>query len=158
MKNINKRRLFLCVIISIILNSFFFFRQLYEFEFFNEQGMVTVLNVKSLGKNESTFFQRAINSKVAKTYFITATGDTIYDVRKNIWAFEIDALDSLNFYLPLDSVIYNKNNPKDYQLISQFRNYSMTFSFVSYFIIGVSLFAICFYVLTNINLNQKSKL
>lgn len=158
MRNINKRRLLICVIISIIFNSFFFFRQLIEFEFFNEQGIVTVLYVKSLEKNESTFFQRVKNSKVAKTYFITAKGDTIYDVRKNIWALEIDALDSLNFYLPLDSIIYSKNNPKYYQLISQYRNYSMTFSFVSYLIIGVCLLTIWFYLIGNIILNQKLKL
>jgi len=158
MKTINKRRLFYCFIISVILNSTFFFRELFDFRLFNKQGIITELYVKSLNNNESTFTQRAKYTKVAKIYFVTSQGDTIYDIRKNYWAMQVDALDEMNFYLPLDSVIYDKANPKDYQLISEFRNYSTTFSFIGFFVVGLIMFTFWFYLMTEIFKKGLSRL
>lgn len=148
MKSINKLKLFYCFIIAVILNGAFFFQQLCDFRLLNKQGVITELYVKNLTKNETTFFQRAKYTKVAKIYFVTLKGDTIYNITKNTWAMTVDALDEINFYAPLDSVIYDKNNPKDYQLISEFRNYSISRSAIAYFIVGLAIFTFCFYFMT----------
>ena len=101
-----------------------------------------------MNKNEATFLQKAKYTRVAKAYFITSNGDSIYDIRKNIWAMQVDALEGINFYVPLDSVIYDKNNPKNYQLISEFRNYSTTSNILAYFVVGLIFFSVWIYFLT----------
>lgn len=113
--------------------------------------------MKSLNENESTFFQRVKYTKVAKMYFVTTTGDTIRSIGKNIWAMQINELDEINLYLPLDSVIYNKNKPNNYQLISEFRNYSKTYSAFAYFFVGLSVFTIWFYLMAFIINKALSK-
>jgi hypothetical protein len=148
MKTINKRRLFYCLVISIILNGVFYFQQLQEFKLFSKQGIIKELYIKSVANNETSFFQKVKYTKVAETYFVTAKGDTIYNIGKNIWAMQVDALDELNFYLPLDSVIYDNHNPKDYQLISEFRNYSKTYNVIIFFLIGPLIFTVWFYFMT----------
>ena len=148
MKTINKRRLLYCIIISVITNGIFFITQLSSHRLFEKDGIIKELYVKSLNKDETTFLQKAKYTRVAKTFFITSQGDSIYDIRKNTWAMQADILEEINFYIPLDSVIYNSNNPKDYQLISEFKNYSTTYSVISYFIIGPIIFTIWLYFLT----------
>ncbi len=148
MKTINKRRLLYCIIISVITNGIFFITQLSSHRLFEKDGIIKELYVKSLTKDESTLLQKAKYTRVAKTFFITLQGDSIYDIRKNTWAMQADILEEINFYIPLDSVIYNSNNPKDYQLISEFKNYSTRYSVISYFIIGPIIFTIWLYFLT----------
>lgn len=148
MKNINKRRLLYCIIISVITNGIFFIAQFSSHRLFEKDGIIKELYVKSLNKDETTFLQKAKYTRVAKTFFITSQGDSIYDIRKNIWAMQADILEKINFYIPLDSVIYNRNNPKDYQLISEFKNYSTSYSVISYFMIGPIIFTIWLYFLT----------
>jgi hypothetical protein len=140
------------------LNGTLFFQQLFDFQLFNKQGITTELYVKSLTKNETTFFQRAKYTKVAQTYFVTLKGDTIYNITKNTWAIQVDVLDEMNFYLPLDSVIYDKKNPKDYQLISEFRNYSTVRIAIAYFIVGLIMFTIWLYFMTVILTKGLAKL
>ncbi len=148
MKTIKKRRLLYCFIISVITNGIFFITQLSSHRLFEKDGIIKELYVKSLNKDERTFLQKAKYTRVAKTFFITSQGDSVYDIRKNTWAMQADILEEINFYVPLDSVIYNRNNPKDYQLISEFKNYSTRYSVISYFIIGPIIFAIWLYFLT----------
>ncbi len=158
METFNKRSLFYCFIISVILNSTFFFQQLFDYRLFKKQGIITALYVKSLNENETTFFQRAKYTKVAKIYFVTSKGDTIHNLTKNTWSMQVDALDEINFYMPLDSVIYDKNNPKDYQLISEYRNYSSTRSAIAYFIVGLIMFTVWFYFMAFIVKKGLSRL
>lgn len=153
----NKRLFSYCLVISLILNAIFFLRHLISFKEFKKNGIVKALYVKSLNKNETTFFQRAKYTKVAKMYFVTTTGDTIHAIGKNIWAMHINELDEINLYLPLDSVIYNKNKPNNYQLISEFRNYSTTYSAFAYFFVGLSVFTIWFYLMAFIINKALSK-
>jgi len=153
----NKRLFSYCLVISLIINTIFFLRQLASFKEFKENGIVKELYVKSLNENESTFFQRAKYTKVAKMYFVTTKGDTIHSIGKNIWAMQINELDEINLYLPLDSVIYNKNKPNNYRLISEFRNYSTTYSAFSYFFVGLSVFTIWFYLMAFIINKALSK-
>jgi hypothetical protein len=148
MKTINKRRLLYCIILSLIINGLFFVLQYSSHEFFTKDGIIKELYVKSLKKNESTFLQKAKYTRVAKTFFITSTGDTVFEIRKNTWAMQVDKFEEMNFYIPLDSVIYNPNNPEDNQLISEFKNYSIGYSVLSYFIIGPIIFTIWLYLLT----------
>ncbi len=148
MKAINKRILLFCIIISVIVNGIFFTTQLSNHRLFEKDGIIKVLYVKSLNKDEATPLQKAKYTRVAKTLFITSNGDSIYDIRKNTWAMRADILEELNFYIPWDSVIYNRNNPKEYQLIAEYRNYSKTYSVLSYFVFGPILFTIWLYFLT----------
>ena len=146
MKSINKRRLFFCIIISALINGVFFFRQLYTHEHFEKQGIIKVLYVKSLNNNETTFSQKVKFTSVAAIYFIISKGDTIHDISKNIWGMQVKALKEIPFYLPLDSVIYDSKSPENFQLISEFRNYSKTNSVISYFIVGLIFFTVWFYL------------
>ena len=148
MEIINKRRLSYCIIISFLINGIFFINQLSEHRLLKEAGIIKELYVKSLNKDEATFFQKVKYTSVAKTYFITSEGDSIYDIRKNIWAMQVEALKGINFYVPVDSIIYDSNSPKDYQLISEYRNYSTTYSSLAYFIIGPIIFSAWLYLLT----------
>ena len=150
MKNINKRRLLFCIIISFVINGTLFIKGYYDHSILSENGIIKALYVKSLTDKETTFIQKAKYTKVAKTYFVTNSGDSIFNTRKNIWAFQVDALEELNFYIPLDSVIYNKNQPNDYQLISEFRNYSTQYSLISYFLIGSLFFSAWLYFMVTI--------
>ena len=133
MKTINKRKLLYCILISFLINGIFFINQLLEHRLLQKGGIIKELYVKSLNKDEATFFQKVKYTSVAKTYFITSKGDSITDITKNIWAIQVEAL---NFYVPLDSIIYDRNNPKDYQLISEFRTYSIAYAALAYFIIS----------------------
>ena len=148
MKNINKRRVFYCLIISIIINGAFFFQQLSDHEHFKKQGIIKELYVKSLNKNETTFFQKAKYSTVAAIYFLTSKGDSIHALRKNIWAIQAKALEGIPYYLPLDSVIYDSKAPEKYELVSEFRNYSKAYSAVSYFLVGPIIFTVWLFLLT----------
>jgi hypothetical protein len=148
MKTLNKRRLFYCLVISIVINGAFFLRQLLAHRNFERQGIIRELYIKSLNKTEATFFQKAKYTSVAAIYFLTSNGDTIHDVTKNTWAMRAKALEEIPYYLPLDSVIYDRQSPKNYQMISEFRNYSKTYSAVSYFLVGLSIFTVWFYLMT----------
>ena len=150
MKFIDKQRLLYCVILSFIINGIFFLNKYYEHKIFKENGIIKELNVKSLNKNETTFFQKAKYTKVAKTYFVTSNGDTIFDIRKNIWAMQVDILETIDLYLPLDSIIYNKLKPSDYQLLSVYRTYSKTHSSIAYFIIGPIIISVWLYGMSHI--------
>ena len=150
MKNINKRRLLFCIIISFVINGTLFIKGYYDYSTLSENGIIKVLYIKSLTDNETTFIQKAKYTKVAKTYFVTDNGDSIFNTRKNIWAFQVEALEELNFYLPLDSVIYNKNKPNDYQLISEFRNYRIKYSLLSYLLYGPLFLSAWLYFMVSI--------
>ena len=150
MIRLNKKRLFYCIMISLILNGLFFLKQLIDHQKFTKEGIISVLNVKSLNKQEATFFQRAKYTHVAKFFFVTNQGDTIYGIRKNTWAMGAnltDEFENLPLYLPLDSVIFKRQNPKDYQLISEYKNYSIIYSSIAYFLIGPLIFTIWLYFL-----------
>jgi len=150
MNRLNKKRLSYCIMISLLLNGLFFLRQLIDHQKFTKDGITSVLNVKSLNKHEATFLQRAKYTHVAKVFFVTTQGDTIYDIRKNTWALSTnltDEFENLSLYLPLDSIIFNKQNPKDYQLISEFKNYSIIYSSFAYFLITPLIFTIWLYFL-----------
>jgi hypothetical protein len=148
MRIINKRRLLYCFIISFVTNGIFFVTQLSRHRLFEKDGVLKELYVKSLSTEETTFIQKAKYKRVAKTFFITSEGDSIYDIRKNTWGIQSDVLEEINCYIALDTVIYNRNNPREYQLISEFKNYSTSYSGALYFIIGPIVFTIWFYFLT----------
>lgn len=145
MNILNKKRLAFCVVISLFLNTLFFFIQSIDHQKLSADGITSVLYVKSVNKNETTLLERAKYTHVAKVFFITNQGDTIYDTRKNTWAMSsnvTDELENLSVYLPLDSVIFNKQNPRAYQLISEFKSYSITYNSFVYFLIGPMIFTI----------------
>ena len=150
MKNLNKRRLLFCTIISFVINGTLFIQGHYSHSILSENGVIKALYIKSLTDKETTFIQKAKYTKVAKTYFVTENGDSIFNTRKNIWAFQVEALEELNFYLTLDSVIYNKNKPNDYQLISEFRNYHTKYSLMSYLLFGPLFLSAWLYFMVSI--------
>jgi hypothetical protein len=145
MKAINKRRLFFCIIFSVLINGAFYIRQLYKHRHFEKQGIIKELYVKRLNSSETTFYQKVKFTSVSSIYFITSTGDTIHDIMKNIWAVHVKVLKKIPFYLPLDSVIYDSEAPENFQLISEFRNYSKMYSIISYFLVGPFFFTVWFY-------------
>ncbi len=150
MKPLNKLRLLVCIGIAFIINTGIFISQYNEHSSFQTNGITQVLFVKGLRKHEATFAQKFKYTKVAKIYFITTKGDTIFDFTKNTWAYDTDVLEDINMFLPIDSVIYDSNNPKDYQKISEYRSYSMRRDVLWQLLFGSVFFTVWLYVLTTV--------
>lgn len=157
MKPLNKIRLLVCIGIALIINTTIFISQYIEHRNFQANGIVQVLFVKGLKKHEATFAQKFKYTKVAKIYFVTNKGDTIYDFTKNTWAYNSDLLEDINLYLPIDSVIYDNNNPNNYQKISEFRNYSMRRDVLWQLLFGIVFFTFWLYVLMTVISKALSK-
>ena len=157
MRGIYKYRIFLCVSISILMGASFFYESYSFHKELKDNGLTTALYVKSLNSNETTFWQRAKYTKCASTFFITQNGDTISEISKNYWGMGNKIFLKLNFYAPIDSVIYNKNSPLQKQLISDFRAYSLTYSILAHGVVTPLFFSFFFLRLFRIWAPTKSK-
>lgn len=153
MKKINKNRLIFSLLLGLSLGIYFFYSQYSDHQNLEKNGIIKPLYVKSLKDNEVTFFQKAKYTSVAKTYFKIDDKDSIVTVQKNIWALEVDVFKDFNFYLVLDSVIYAKNKPQEFQLLSNFKNYSIVYSIGMGLIFG-SIFMIVWIYLALTILNK----
>jgi hypothetical protein len=147
MSRINKPRLVFCTILSILASVYWYLDFESTHQRFKNSGVITVVYIKDAAKNEVTWSQRFKYTWVAKLYFVTSKGDTIRDFTKNRWAVETKELKDLPLYLPLDSVVYDKNNPKDFQFIAEYRNYSPLYNGIMYFIFSPLFFTAWTYIM-----------
>lgn len=157
LSKINKKQAFICFLIAIGLNGYWFFSKWRDHEIFKNQGVKTTLYVKSLEADEVTFFEKIKYTSVAKTFYISANGDTIFKKGKNIWKSQFEFLAKTKIFLPLDKVIYDKKHPENSQLISEFRTYSNTYQVVSYFVVGPIFFTVFLYLLFSLPKSLFSK-
>ena len=155
MRRIYKYRIFLCVSISILMGASFFYESYSFHKDLKDNGLTTALYVKSLNSNETTFWQRAKYTKCASTFFVTQNGDTISEISKNYWGMENKIFFELNFFAPIDSVIYNKNFPLKKQLIWDFRAYSLTYSIFGHGVITPLFFS--FFLVQIFRIRDKKK-
>jgi hypothetical protein len=147
LSKINKKQAFICFLIAIGLNGYWFFSKWKDHEIYKNQGVETTLYVKSLEGDEVTFFEKLKYTSVAKTFYIVANGDTIFNRSKNSWKTQFEILSSTKVFLPLDQVVYDKKHPENSQLISEFRTYSIVYQAVSYFGVGPIFVTIFLYLL-----------
>ena len=122
----DKRLFIISILISSSLNFYFFISAYMENKNFCKNGEFSDLYMKSL---PSTSF---LENKMASVYYITKEGRYIFDNRKNIWAYQIPSLEEITQYIKMDTVIYDKNNPVNYIIKSEFSNYSVKFSLFAY--------------------------
>jgi hypothetical protein len=157
LSKINKKQAFICFLISFGLNGYWFFSKWRDHEIFKNQGVKTTLYVKSLEGDEVTFFEKLKYTSVAKTFYISAKGDTIFNRSKNSWKIQFEFLANSKMFLPLDQVVYDRKHPENSQLMSEFRTYSTTYQAVSYFAIGPIFFTILLYLLFSYFRTIRSK-
>ena len=157
LSKINKKQAFICFLIAIGLNGYWFFSKWKDHEIYKNQGVKTTLYVKSLEGDEVTLFEKLKYTSVAKTFYVIANRDTIYNKGKNIWKTQFEFLANTNIFLPLDQVIYDRKHPENSQLISEFRTYSNTYQVVSYFVVGPIFFTVFLYLLFSLPKSLFSK-
>ena len=122
----DKRLFLISLLISGSLNFYFFISNYMQNKNFCENGSFTDLYMKSLPSKSF------LENKMASVYYITKEGKYVFNNRKNIWAYQIPSLEAITQYIKMDAVIYDKNNPSDYILKSEFTNYSVKFSLFAY--------------------------
>lgn len=147
---INKKQVFICFLIAFGLNGYWFFSKWKDHEIFKNQGVKTTLYVKSVEGDEVTFFEKIKYTSVAKTFYIIANGDTIYNNRKNIWKSQLAFLPNTKIFLPLDRIIYEKHNAKNYQLLNEFQSYSIGYQVISYLMFGPLFLTFFIYLVISI--------
>ena len=137
---LNKKIVFISLGFAVLINTSLFIYQFLKHQTFLDNGIKTVLYVKSLPKKH--FFQ----NNNADIYYVNQSGTKFKDCIKNTWANHNYELENIKTFLPLDSVIYLKNKPNEYQLVNEFNTYSVAFSAVSYFLVGNIFFTIWIYL------------
>jgi len=144
---INKKILVLSILLSVLLNLYWYRNQIENHSRLESDGITRQLYIKPDTENESTLFQKFKFTKVAKIYFTTIQGDTISKFVKNIWTSDIEVLQTMPYYLPLDSVRYNRSDPSDFQYISEFNRFSTVSILPFYFPFGLVFTTVWFYFL-----------